>query len=110
MLKINPAPTFEFDAQITVPGAEQLATVRITARHKSRDGLQVWIDSAKGSTGDVEFLGGVIAGWSGVLSDTGDELPYSPDALGKMLQGYPAAGHELFTQYLAALTESRRKN
>lgn len=109
MLKISPAPTFEFDAQISVPGSDQPGTIRLTARHKGRAALAAWIESAGGRK-DAEFLGSVLAGWSGVLDEHGAEVPYSERALGDMLDAYPACGRELFEQYLAALTESRRKN
>ena len=108
-LKINPAPTFEFDAQLTVPGAAQAATVRVTARHKGREALAAWMESAAGST-DPAFLGAVFSGWAGVLDADGAEVPFSPEALARLLDAYPAAGRELLEQYLAALTESRRKN
>ena len=108
-LKINPAPAFEFDAQLTVPGAAQPATVRVTARHKGREALAAWIEGAAGSR-DPEFLGSVVSGWSGVFDADGAEVPFSSEALARVLDAYPAAGRELFEQYLAALTESRRKN
>lgn len=109
MFKINPAPTFEFDAQITVPGQEQAASVRFTARHKGRDELAAWIEGAAGRT-DRDFLGAVLQGWAGVLGDDGEAVPFSADNLGRMLNAYPACGRELYEQYVAALTESRRKN
>lgn len=108
MLKINPAPTFEFDAQLTVPGQAQSAVVRITAHHRGREALQAWIDSAAGSA-DAQFLGAALADWSGVLDAAGAPMPYSAQALAQLLDAYPAAGRELFEQYLGALTESRRK-
>lgn len=110
MLKLSPAPTFDFNADITVPGAEAQAILKITARHKGREALQAWIDSAKANTGDVEFLALVIAGWEGVYGDDGQPVPFSAAALARLLDAYPASGRELFDQYLQAHTESRRKN
>lgn len=110
MLKINPAPTFEFDAQLTVPGAAELATLTLTVRHKGREALKAWLEGTAAQPSDAALLGSVMVSWAGVLDTEGKEVPFSQTALEKVLDAYPAARDELFSQYLRALTESRRKN
>jgi hypothetical protein len=110
VLKINPAPTFALDAKLTVPGAAELATLALTVRHKGRDALKAWLEGSATQASDATLLGSVIVSWSGVLDTEGAEVPFSQTALEKVLDAYPAARDELFSQYLQALTESRRKN
>ena len=110
MLKINPSPTFEFDAQITVPGAEAAATIRITAKHKGRAALYAWQAGGTAFASDAEFLDAVFTSWVGPVDEKGDAVPYSLAALSKLLDTYPAASEELYSQYLEQSTKSRRKN
>ena len=110
MLRINPAPEFQLDAKLTVPGAAEPAPLRLTVRHKGRAAIRAWLDGAGQHGSDTEFLGEVVVGWSGVVDDKGREVPYSPEALARVLDGYPAAAGELFRQYLDALQEGRRGN
>lgn len=105
--KINPAPTFWHPCQITVPGQETPATVKIEFRHKTKEQLTAFFDRIKTTDhplSDADLLEEVIVGWE--VEDT----PYSAENLKALLNNYPASGMELAMQYTAALTESRRKN
>jgi hypothetical protein len=110
MLKINPAPTFSFDAQLTVPGAAELATINITAKYRKRSEVDVWIRDRQRFESDAAWLAELFVNWSNVEDDQGEAVRYSPQALADLLDTYQPAGLELFTSYCNALTESRRKN
>ncbi len=110
MLKINPAPTFMFDAQITVPGHPEAAVISVTAKYRKRSGVAAWTnDRAKFDT-DAQWLAELFVNWAKVEDDKGQPVPYSPEALADLLDTYQPAGLELFTAYCNALTESRAKN
>ena len=109
MLRIQPNPTFEASVEIPVPGVEAFAPIKLTFRHKGREALNAWLQAAKDRQ-DADWLGEVIAGWSGVTDADGAEQPYSLQALGKVLDTYPASGTAIFEAYLAQLTQARRGN
>lgn len=109
MLKINPSPTFEFVAQITVPGQDALGSLRLVGKHKGRSDITRWMESASGGA-DATFLMGALGGWFDVQGDDGAQVMFSESALDCLLDKYPASGKEIFEQYLNALVESRRKN
>lgn len=108
MLKLVPNPTFTAPVQITVPGGA-LETLRVTFRHKSADGLAAWF-TANVEKSAKEALLEVIESWSGVVDEKGEEVPFSDEALDRLLHGYKPAANELITAYVKALTESRAKN
>ena len=120
MFVVVPNPTFESDVALTVPGAAEPATLRVTWRHLGRKAQRAWIErpsrqqqpgAAEPATlDDAAYLGEVIAGWSGAVDDKGAPAAYSQEALASLLDAYPASGGELFNAYLRALTESRAKN
>ena len=110
MFRIAPAPTFDAEVLLTVPGAPERAALALTFRHRGRKALRDWIDRAKSAASDAAYLGEVIEGWKGVEDADGRPLPYSAEALAQLLDAYPASGAELFDQYLDALTRAREKN
>lgn len=109
MFRINPAPTFDAEVGITIPGAAECATLAVTFRHRGRRELKAWIDRAKDAASDAAYLGEVIESWRGVEDAEGRALPYSAEALAKLLDAYPTSGSELFDAYLDALTRAREK-
>ncbi len=106
--KLVPAPTFEADVGLSLPGGGQ-ATVRLVFRHQGRAALKRWIDGA-GDLTDAAFLSAVIAGWRGVHGPQDEAVPFTPEALEALLDAYPSAGSEVFEAYLNELTQGRRKN
>jgi hypothetical protein len=109
MIKLVPDPTFKAQVPFTVPGATEPAIIEIEFAHRSPVALDAWWQSAKGrpvATGMVE----VIKGWSGVVDETGAEVPYSPAALAQFIGNSSTRGEELLRAYLKELTESRLKN
>lgn len=106
---LKPAPTFASDVRLTIPGQPSPGVLTITWRHKGRKEAEAWVKGAAGRK-DPEILGEVIAGWSGVTDDQGQDVPFTCEALESLCNDFPAAGMELFDAYLAALSESRAKN
>jgi hypothetical protein len=106
--RIEPAPTFTATVQVHVPGAGN-APLQLVFKHQGRKALQAWVEGAKGQR-DAEFLAQAIAGWDGVVGADDQAVPFSLQALGGLLDDYPAAGEQIFNAYLAELTQARQKN
>lgn len=109
MFRLNPNPTFRAKVPLSVPGLEKALEIEVEFRHKTATGLQDWTKRAMGRT-DVENLDEVIVGWSGVMGDDGQQVPYSFTNLAALLENYSAAKWELLAAYKAELTEAKRKN
>jgi hypothetical protein len=109
MFQLDPSPTFEVSVPISTPGKAEGLPLTVTYRHKRKTAIAAWIASARGRT-DLEILGEVIDGWSAVHNAKGEDVPYSTDALGTLLDNFPAAKDDLFANYLRELTEAKRKN
>lgn len=110
--KLNPAPMFTATINLTIPGQDELGQVKFTFAHKTSEGLKAWLDSAgreKNMT-DTKMLSEVVLDWDGVLDDEDKPVPYTKDALSKLLTNYPTASGELVTGYINALGRSRAKN
>lgn len=104
-LKLQPNPTFWHPVHITVPGQEKPAIVDFEFVHKTKEEVAKFVDMLnKEDKPDEAILGELMKDWKGV------DAEYSPSALRDLLSNYPASGLEILRGYLAALTESRRKN
>ena len=111
MFKLVPDPIFPVRVRITVPGQANLADLVLTCRHKPRDALKAWIESAKNSiASDAQFIGEIVEGWAeNVQGADGQPLPFTQDALAALLNNYPAAGSEIVDAYVKEISESRAK-
>jgi hypothetical protein len=103
-LKLQPNPTFKTPVQISVPGSEKPAIVDFVFKHKTKEKLAEFIKSFKEDEPDEAYLSEIIEGWDGVDAD------YSVSALRGLISNYPASALEILRAYVAALSESRRKN
>lgn len=136
MFKINPNPTFTSTVSITVAGADALASLGVTWRHKGRAALAAWLRQGNAAppatpsnaaqaaaaapaqaeaatpalAGDAAWLAEVMAGWDGPVDAAGQPVAFDAVALAALLDAYPPAGRELLDAYLSAMTESRAKN
>lgn len=108
MFKLNPNPTFKAAVKVTVPGGDPLP-IEFEFKHKTRTGLGEWKKNLEGKN-DMEIVPEFIAGWSGVINETGDQEPWSVEAFANLCENYHAAVIEVYDGYLLALTESRAKN
>lgn len=110
MFKLNPAPTFVAQVPLSVPGKAEPVPLSITFKHKGKEALYLWLESAREQSDDHATLSSVIDGWSGLLDEAGGPVPYSADNLQRLLDNYPSAAAELFRSYTKELSESKRKN
>jgi hypothetical protein len=92
-----------------VPGADARGVVEIEFRHKGRAAYAAWWDSIA-DRGDAEVLDEIIAGWSDVIDDRGEPVPYDIDALRLLCDRFPASAIELLAAYKHGLWEAREKN
>ncbi len=105
MFKLNPNPTFK--SEVVIPTTSGDGKITFEFKHKGRKALKEYIESlGEGDTAreDVDALGELIAGWSGV-----DEK-FSPEALAILIDAYPGASRAIFEAYNKALLEGRSKN
>jgi hypothetical protein len=108
MIKLIPSPTFKSRVKFTQPGSDD-ALVEFEFRHKAPAALSAWWSGAAEKP-VAEAMADVILGWSGVIDEQGNEIPFSSDMLAVFLAGHATRGRELFAAYLRELTESRQKN
>lgn len=110
MFHIDPQPTFTAPVKLSAPG-QPAETIQITWWHKGRKAMKDWLDAfSDGSLTDADGLAEVIAGWDGIVDSFGQPVPFSREALAKLLDAYQTAGAELVRAYVGALTESRLGN
>ena len=103
MFKITPKPKFNTTVQLSVPGSDKPAAITVEFKHLSKSGLKEYFAGLDGKS-DADALAEIITGWQGV------DLEFSPEALGQLLDNYPAAAGELFEAFRRELMEARRKN
>ena len=101
--------------EITVPGSEQLGSLKIRYAYQAAKAHDAWRDAAiadasSGKRTMTQILAPVVVGWDGLEDDAGAPVVYSVEALDDLLDRYPASAGELFRGYTRVLTESRVKN
>lgn len=109
MFKLNAAPEFTADVQITRPGEAKPGTIRFRFRHRGRKSFKAWLETASGRD-DPDYLMEVVAGWEGVVDADGQPIEFSREAFAQLLDAFPAAGQDIFLAYGKALHESRAGN
>lgn len=103
MLKLNPDPQFTADIQLTEPGKQDPATVKITFRYKNRDEVVDFGERVKGIPVD-QALQEIIVDWQGIDADC------TPENIKVLCGNYMQAGLEILTGYYKELSISRVKN
>lgn len=103
MFKINPKPVFRATVPLSVPGSDKPAAISVDFKHLGKSALRDYFAGLEGKS-DAEALGEIVTGWEGV------DAPFSADALGQLLDNYPAAAGELFEAFRRELLEARAKN
>lgn len=102
MLKLAPEPTFIATVRIHVPGGDDVP-VNFVFRHKGKAALRDFMERAK-TLDDLDSVGEIVAGWEGVVD------PFSREALGSLLDAYPAAALAIIEGYLAEIGKAAAKN
>lgn len=109
MIKLIPDPTFKAQVPFTVAGTDVPAVIEIEFAYKSPPVLAAWWEACKEqpiATGMAD----VIKGWTGVVDESGADVPYSPEGLSRFIGSSSTRGGELLRAYFKNLTESRLKN
>lgn len=104
MFKLNPAPEFDCDVSIPVPGREP-ATLTLVFRHKSREDVAAYF-TALANTEKVTagVLLGIVCGWRNC------DAEFNEDNLQKLIDNYHGSVRAIFQAYGTELAEGRRKN
>jgi hypothetical protein len=115
--RLNPAPTFEADVLLTVPGAVESFRLPVTFKHHSRSAFDALVakageaEKAGQAMPAADWLCHLLADWGPVVVDDNDKpIPFSRDALAKLLDNYPGAFVQINAAYGRALVEARAKN
>lgn len=108
MIRLTPTPTFKARVRFTQPGADD-AIVEFEFRHKAPQALSAWLEASR-ERPVADALAEAIVGWSGVIDESGADVPFSVDALAAFCAGHSPRAAELLAGYLRELTESRQKN
>lgn len=111
MIKLNPAPTFEQDVLLTVPGQAAPVTVPMTFKYMTAEQVLAWWKD-KAGTPPAQAIPEIVVGWGpqAVAADDGTHVPYSPEALATLIKNYQPATGEILRAWQLGLTESRIKN
>lgn len=112
MFRLQANPTFSAPVRITVPGADEPATVQFTFRHKGRKALAQFRNRIEAEKlDDVDVLMEVVADWSeDIKNPDGVPVPFTREALQELIDAYHNATREIWDGYLLALGEARAGN
>lgn len=109
MFKLETERTFKWPVTVKVPvdgGEYATAPFDATFRLVSQEEIDQY---TAGQISDRDFLKLNTVGWSGVQNADGSDLPFSQEALGRMI-GIPYVRSAMMLSYLEAMAGSRRKN
>lgn len=98
-LKAN--PTFDADVGIPVAGGD-VATVRMTFRHRTKKQLAEFVTSRADKT-DTQSVMDMVVAWD--LSD-----PFNETTADELLDNYIGAALAIYQTYIEELTKAREKN
>lgn len=109
MFCIDPAPTFDCEVEVSMPGGVT-ALLPLTFRHRTiRQVQDLQARMAADGLTDAQILGELIEAWQVKRAD-GSDVPYGSDALAELLDNFPAAGPEIYRGYVDALRKGRLGN
>ncbi len=115
--RLNPAPTFAADVMLTVPGAVDAFRLPVTFKHYSQSAFDALVaktresESAGKPMPAADWLCHLVVDWGPVVVDEDDKpVPFSREALAKLLDNYPGAFAQINAAYGRALIEARAKN
>lgn len=104
MFKLNPAPEFDCDVLIPVPGKEP-ATLTLVFRHKNREDVATFFTGlANVEKVTARVLLDVVCGWRNV------DAEFNEENLQRLLDNYHGSVRAIFQAYGTELAEGRRKN
>jgi hypothetical protein len=123
-LPIDPAPTFEADVAIELPGSRAQARLRFEFNHMGRDELVALdrrylgapaggevADNPPAPMTDGDLIAAIVKRWTvGPVDAEQRPIAYSRAALERLLNAYPAATAAIYATHQRELREARRKN
>ncbi|MDB5967335.1 MAG: hypothetical protein JWQ72_3835 [Polaromonas sp.] len=116
MFNIDADPEFTCPVKLSRPGFADPVEIQVTYKHKNRTQAAAWVlaahkaDQANDEPKLLALLKEVIAGWGGVVDKKGNDVPYSPTNLAKLILAYTPVRGELYQGYINELTVAKRKN
>jgi hypothetical protein len=121
-LRLTQSPTYKWPVKITIPTDDGTATFTFHAefRRLKQSRLTELIDAsqrkARGEEidadldmNDLELLSEFIVGWSDVLDDDGEQVPFDRGNLAKLAE-LATAPNQILEQYAASLRGAKVKN
>ena len=115
--RLNPAPTFAADVLLTVPGGVEPFRLPVTFKHYSQSAFDALVtktrevEKAGQPMPAADWLCHLMVDWGSVVEDADDKpVPFSREALAKLLDNYPGAFAQINAAYGRALVEARAKN
>lgn len=114
-LPIDPAPTFEADVEIELPGSRDRAVLRFEFNHLTRDELEeldkAYLLAKPGAATDGDMISRIVKRWVvGPVDKEGRSIAYGRAALDRLLNAYPAAASAIYFKHQRELREARAKN
>lgn len=103
MFKLQPNPTFKVKVPISVAGSSKNAEIEVEYKYLTKPQFAELFSNVEGKT-DLEVLGPIIVGWSGV------DQAYSEEALALLLDNYIPAAGELIEAFVNGLRMAKQKN
>lgn len=92
-----------------VPGASDLAVIKVTFKYKTPEELKVW-QVKYANLPLCDALAEVIDDWAEVVDADDKTLPYSIENLKSLMAKYHTAGENISKAYLRELLGARLKN
>lgn len=109
MIKLKPDPEFDALVKLSVPGIAEPVELSMRFRYMNAADMIAWF-KANERIESAEALDQIIVGWTGVMGEDGQSVPYSKEALATLLRNYVSATGEIVRAWRMELQESRLKN
>jgi hypothetical protein len=109
-IKLTPPKTFRAPVRFIVPGEED-AVIEWTFVHKTTKAFESWREHFADLPNE-QAAKAISAGWcsGAVINESGEEVPWSPDAEALFLAEQVTRPQDLITAYTKALFGVREKN
>ena len=84
--KLNQSPSYRWPVNVSVVGEsgdieEHVFFVQFRRFKKQSELLKIGEDTKSGAMNDDQFMEYVVLGWSGLIGENGEEIPFSTEAL-----------------------------
>ncbi len=110
MFKLNTNGHYSWPVEISVPidgGVHEKQVLDVKFKRLPQSKIQELLSNEESS--DNKFCKEIIVGWKGVCDESGNEIPFSNEALDNLLD-FPQLAKKIVVTYLSSLSESKLKN